>query len=487
MHMFRPTSIVQLILIGFAVVLALLIAAVVTAVVQVDRLAQESRDVVRTAEAATLQARLLVERLTEMERSLGRYHTLSDRHDYEGYIDSRRAFLTAAGALASLNLGEAAITQLQVLLENEQRVFENSRRHPASEIAPIALDPTIATWDELSRQARALREMSSTIISERAETALSRASSLQRALVLQAAMVIPTTIAIAAVFIILITRPMRRIRDSIRRLGANDLTSPITIQGPQDLEEVGEQLDWLRQRIRELEHQRMNFLRHISHELKTPLTAIREGAELLAEEDQALPKTAEDIELCQIIRDNSLHLQKLIEDLLQFGKTLDPVTTLRNLRDVDLTEVVQTVLSAHALSLTAKSINVRRELADVSTRADNDKVRIVVENLVANAIKFTPNDGEVTVSLRAVNGEAVLDVCDTGPGIAQEDRKLIFEPFYQGTGDYQAHVKGTGLGLAIAKEYVEAHHGRIEVLNSACGAHFRVRLPIAGPSEPPAA
>jgi two-component system sensor histidine kinase GlrK len=106
----------------------------------------------------------------------------------------------------------------------------------------------------------------------------------------------------------------------------------------------------------------------------------------------------------------------------------------------------------------------------------------VIENLLNNAVKYTPVNGRVSISLEKRGNDVVIDVRDSGPGVLDTERQAIFEPFHRGQAEYQSSVKGTGLGLAIAKEYVETHDGCIEVVDSGGGAHFRVVLPVAGPN-----
>lgn len=98
---------------------------------------------------------------------------------------------------------------------------------------------------------------------------------------------------------------------------------------------------------------------------------------------------------------------------------------------------------------------------------------------MSNAIKYTPAGGELDVSLTARNGAAVLEVCDSGPGVAEAERERVFEPFYQGSAPYAGYVQGTGLGLTIARQYVTAHSGTIEFIDSRFekGACVRVTLP----------
>lgn len=479
--MYRPRSIVRLILIGFAVVMAPLMAAVVTAVIQVDRLAQDSRAALIEGEIATQQSRSLVEQLIDMQRALTQFQVLKDPDFHDAYLERRRVFLNAAENLSELNLTKLARDQLKGLIADEGALYGRMHTESGEPIESLAEENKAEIWADLTNRARSVLSESSRLIETQVDATTERAGDVQSTLLLQAAAVIPATLLLAGLFVMMIIRPMREVGHAIRRLGGREFSTPISVHGPRDLEDLGRQLDWLRVRIQELEHQKMTFLRHISHELKTPLTTIREGSELLAE--SLVSASPEEAEISRIICSNSLHLQKLIEDLLQFGKTQELVTDLRILESVDMQAVVRSVVATQALASASKVLRIEEDLAPVRIRGDENKVRIVVDNLLTNAIKYTPAGGRVSISLEARDGYAVVDVRDTGPGVAESEKQKIFEPFQQGQAEYQSSVKGTGLGLAIAKEYVEAHDGYIRVVDSPVGAHFRAAFPLRGPKR----
>jgi len=110
--------------------------------------------------------------------------------------------------------------------------------------------------------------------------------------------------------------------------------------------------------------------------------------------------------------------------------------------------------------------------------ADPEKLRVVLDNLLSNAVKFSPDGGTVNVSAGVLDGMLRVDVIDQGPGVPPDERRRIFDPFYQGRHNGAGPVRGTGIGLSVVKEYVFAHGGSVEVLDAPRGAHFRVRLPI---------
>jgi two-component system sensor histidine kinase GlrK len=262
-------------------------------------------------------------------------------------------------------------------------------------------------------------------------------------------------------------------------MGTADFTHAIEVNGPQDMRYLGQRLEWLRSRLQDLEEQQNRFLRHVSHELKTPLTAVREGAELLR--DNVGGKLApEQREIVRIVRENTLHLQKLIEDLLTYHQTraMEPQT----LGPVLLSDVVRRVVKEHKLAALARVITFEAKLTPALVVGDADKIRTIVDNLVSNAIKYSPRSGVIALCVLQGEGFAVLDVIDQGLGIVPAERQRVFESFYQGKPPAAGRVKGSGLGLAIARDYALAHGGRIEVqdrTDGKRGAQFRLWLPLA--------
>lgn len=476
-----PRSIVSLILIGFTVVLIPLLGAVVTAIVQVDRLAQESRSAVLGAGQAIEQSRALVEQITEMRRALGQYAVRGDRDFFEIYVQRRAIYRGALEDLTGLEIEGLGRGELQAIGDEEARLFADlGGENGEARAGRVSTDATQAL-DELGNRTRAVLATSNELVSAKANEVIDRAESLQRTLLALTAVAAPATLLLIGLCTMLITRPMRALGDAIRRLGARSQEQPIAVHGPRDIEALGEELDLLRRRILSLEDQKGNFLRHISHELKTPLATLREGSELLTE--SLGEHEREEAEIARLMRENSLTLQKLIEDLLEFARTQEPVSDLELEDGVDLKGLIRSTVAAQSVACESKDIVVVEMLGDARVRGDPNKLRIIVDNLLTNAVKYTPRYGRITVSMETRDRLAIIDVIDTGPGIDPADTERIFEPFKQGQAKSQSSVKGTGLGLAIARELVEAHDGNIEVVDSENGAHFRVTLPMDGPAR----
>jgi two-component system sensor histidine kinase GlrK len=274
----------------------------------------------------------------------------------------------------------------------------------------------------------------------------------------------------------LIRRPISQIESAIKRLGEGEFEDKIAVTGPADLESLGRQLDWLRLRLLDLEGQKSRFLRHVSHELKTPLTALREGVELLGDEVTGR-MTHGQLEIAHILKQNTLRLQRLIEDLLNYQSAQFQTASLVPAH-FKLKTLVERVTQRHTLAMRAKNLSQSLSAADLEMEGDEKKMEAVIDNLFSNAVKYSPTGGTIRIQLRRRGGDVVIDVMDDGPGIPSHDRVRVFEPFYQSTPEYAGPVKGTGLGLAIVREFALAHHGTAEVIDDGNpGAHLRVVLP----------
>ena len=233
------------------------------------------------------------------------------------------------------------------------------------------------------------------------------------------------------------------------------------------------------QRLTELEADRARLLRHISHELKTPLAALREGVALLHEEVVG-PLNDDQHEVVAILEHNTGVLQRQIEDLLRYHATVFEFARLQK-RRVSLRELLTGVAEAQRLQLQASGLRVEIECGGgEAVRLDPDKLRVALGNLLANAILFSPEGGEIRLlAVRA--GEAgdrlFIECIDQGPGVAAADAERIFDPFVQGRRRPTSGPQGSGVGLAIVREVAAAHGGWVTLLPSAHGAHFRMDLP----------
>ena len=468
-----PKSFLKLLLLGFGLVSLPLILALWNAGAYVDRLTTQSQAAVEQAAEAARASRVLMEQVTAMERLARQYLILGDASLLADYATVRRSFKQTTSDMSLLPLDETQLQELNKTIEKEQALFEQlGGKHDRREERKQMIDGYV----ELSDLATSVLKQSNLLIDREIENMGAAARRTQSSLLWQLAASIPLGVLVAALFAFLIAKPIRQLDHAIRQLGGAEFSTGIEVRGPADLEYLGRRLEWLRQRLVELEQQKTKFLHHVSHELKTPLTALREGSELLADGSSGTLNQQQS-EIAEILRHNSLQLQRLIEELLGYQQALDSVNRLA-LQPIDLSEVARKAAEAHKLALAARDLELALQLEPAVLSGDADKLRVVLDNLLSNAIKYSPQGGTITLVVRAEQDRILLEVGDTGPGIAAEDQERVFDWFFEGKLAHQGRVKGSGLGLAIARELVLAHRGSIEVIaKRAPGAHFRVGLP----------
>lgn len=472
----RPTSVLQLALIAFALVGLPLGVALVTATLAMDRLASQSRDSVLQAARAIDSGRGLVEELTAMERIARQFQLLGDEDLFDAYLGRRSLVLQAFDVMERRAFADEYRQVLTHLRAEEQRIFDVlSTTPPGSAAAADA----IGQFPMLGEDARLLLAESSRAIAREVGELRDQTERAQRRLFWEALIVIPAALLMAILGTILIARPIRQIDRAIRRLGRGEFEAPVQIQGPRDLEELGERLDWLRLRLLDLDAQKVRFLRHVSHELKTPLTAIREGTQLLSDGVVGSLTPAQD-EIADILCNSSIQLQRRIEDLLSFNTILQGAEPPVSREPVNLASLLDQVLQEQVVSIRAKALEIDASPTAPVVPGNREQLRIMLDNLVSNAIKYSPPGGRIEVRMREIADCAAIEVHDEGPGICKEERSRVFEPFYQGSAVHDGHVKGTGLGLAITQEFVRAHGGNIEIAEVQRGTCVRVQLPLHG-------
>ena len=379
-----------------------------------------------------------------------------------------------AGSLSALSLRTDQKQLLDSLMVLESAIFQQVS---AARQLPESLRDLTDDFVPLQDSARTFSSGGYVLIEREVNAMQAMAGRARSIVVWQLLALIPFAILLALVFSVLIARPIRQIDDAIRTMGQGELSRAVTVTGPQDLRYLGEQLDWMRRRLLEVEEQKTRFLRHVAHELKTPLTAIREGADLLAE-GVVGELTVKQRQIANILHGSSIQLQKRIEDLLNYSALQTEKFALVK-HPVALGRILDAVLQEHNLAVINKDLRVDLVCPDLMLVCDEQKVSVIVDNLLSNAVKFSPPASRICIKATQ-NGEwAQLDVTDAGPGVDEADRNKVFDPFYQGRRAPESHVKGTGLGLSIAREYARAHGGNIELVEQAeTGAHFRLTLPI---------
>jgi two-component system sensor histidine kinase GlrK len=469
-----PLSFRQLLLLAFLGIALLPSGALVRALLTIETLATQSREGSHDSVRLVQDIQLLGEQTVMMERRARQYLVL----DEPGLRDSYRDAWAGAHALA-LRLNDRlppalkpVTAQWLVLSEGNWALIAN-----AASAKAVPEPRLFAGFQQLGALNARLAAEGRRTIEQQGRAVLEGLERQRATLGVLAFGSIALAIALALSFGLWLSRPLMSIEAAIARLGRHQLDQQIEIRGPADLRRVGHQLDWLRRRLVALEDDKARFLRHISHELKSPLAALCEGVALL-EDETAGDLSDNQREVAAILRDNTDALQEQIEGLLQYNAAAFDARRLER-RHLDLRALIETAVARQRLQWQARRLVVKVDGGPLEAHVDADKLLVVFCNLLSNAIRFSPDGGTIVFALQSLPDGVRIDCSDAGPGVAPPDVGHIFEPFRQGSRQPAGPRHGSGLGLSIVRELVLAHGGSVSLLAAPSGAHFRVELPNA--------
>jgi two-component system sensor histidine kinase GlrK len=466
-------------MIGFTIVAAPLLFAIVNAAVQMNHLSNRSEQLVVHGMQGTRNNQVLFAQIGTLERTAKLYQIIGSADLLEVYARSQQRLTLAVQELLRLPIDEESHRDLLAMLRTSAHLQDEMQR-----AAPNSdrLTAVIEAYPAMADLAAKISDRTNAAIDHELSDLQRQTEGAQRHLFWETLLLVPMTMLVVGLFTYLFGRPIRAIDRAISELGRGTFSRPIAIHGPADLERLAEQLEWLRLRLLELAQEKNRFLRHMSHELKTPLANIREGTELLMDGAVGELQSGQR-EVTAILRENGMKLQRLIENLLSFSAWQAKSVGLE-ISEFKLRPLIKSVLENQQLTLVAQRVRLDVQIEDLTPLADRGKLRLILDNLLSNAVKFTPRGGTISIHARSEHNQLVVDVMDSGPGIPAEERQRIFEAFYQGKTPQGGHIKGTGIGLSVVTEFVNAHGGSIEILEAKTGgAHFRVRLPLH-PSQP---
>ncbi|PIE42166.1 MAG: hypothetical protein CSA49_00540, partial [Gammaproteobacteria bacterium] len=284
---------------------------------------------------------------------------------------------------------------------------------------------------------------------------------------------------------VMVLRPIVQLSKAIKRMGKGDWHSDIHITGSNEMVLLGQNLSWMQAQLRSIETQKHAFLQQITHELKTPLAAIMEAGSLLVDEVPGRLSESQK-KVLSISQQNAHSLQALIQQFLDYNSAAKD--DLQALNTVELKSFLEDKLAdLQGLALT-RNVALSLSGEPVELKVDEMRLAMIVRNLVSNAVQLTPSGKKVAVTWGSGQSDWWIRVIDQGPGIQEEEKERIFEPFYQGGAKRQGSLKGSGIGLAVVKECADFMGATIEVKNISDvinskenlenGAVFSVHFPL---------
>lgn len=463
-----PRSLRQLVMMAFFLVLVPLLVLAWQAWQSLNTLSAQAEQTNRSTMTDARRSETMTNIALEMERSYRQYCVLEDprllsmyqeQHgSYAQMLESHASVIADPGLLQTLTQSLAALSVLQC----RNNAPDTAALHELEVFAASNADMLQATRAVVFSRGQQLQQD----IAERGQY-----------FGWQALVLFLLSLNLVIIFTRMIIGPVKGIERMIKHLGEGRLLEEGEgFKGPREFRTIGQRIVWLSERLRWLESQRHEFLRHISHELKTPLASMREGTELLA--DQVVgPLTASQKEVVSILDDSSRHLQKLIEQLLDYNRRV--IDGAVELEKVELAPLVTRVIAAHSLPARAKHMGTETDLSPVACLAEPVLLMSALDNLYSNAVYYGGESGTIYIRSVQSDNQLHIEVANTGQAIPESESEMIFEPFYQGSLQRKGSVKGSGLGLSIARDCIHRMKGQLYLIHDTkADVCFRIELPV---------
>jgi len=273
-----------------------------------------------------------------------------------------------------------------------------------------------------------------------------------------------------------LSKPIQALTRAAQNLENGDLTQRVGAKGKDEVEQLAKAFNHLAESLERQEKYRKKLTGDLAHELRTPLANLQTHIEALI--DGVLPSTPENL---TSIHEEILRLGRLVGNLEELNRAEASRLNLKR-EKTDLRALVEKMTSRFQPQFSDKGVNLKVSFPQrpIETLLDQDRFSQVINNLLSNALKFTPEGGSVEVVTKRQGQEVQISVRDTGIGIPEKDILFIFERFFRGRNGDEGSAKGSGIGLTIAKELTEAHGGKIEVKSTVNrGTEFTLRLPLS--------
>lgn len=294
--------------------------------------------------------------------------------------------------------------------------------------------------------------------------------------VLAGAMAVVVALVVSAAVASRVSARVRRLADAAGSIASGDLDHRVPVEGEDEIAELAGRFNAMAASLSEARRREREFLASVSHELRTPVTAIRGYAGALSDGTASSP--AERDEALAVIDGESARLERLVQDVMDLARLGGNEFRLEP-GEVDVSAVLDEAAAAHAAHAADAGVNLDTAIQrPLRTTTDAARVRQIVSNLVENALRVTPAGGSVRIAGGIESGFVVVDVSDTGPGIAEHDLPHVFERAYLWNAYKSERRVGTGLGLAIVRDLASALGGHVTVASEpGRGTTFRLALP----------
>jgi two-component system sensor histidine kinase GlrK len=425
--------------------------------------------------------RLVLQQVNDIERKAKLFVLLSDpslRQPYEreSYENVRASFRQTTDELLKQSLDNRLTLLITELLEKERLIHDQITAFDVNDNPKL---PVEEAFRGLREAANELWQEVTGRVSRQAEGLHLQAGELEQRLLVRTLALMTFSVGFFIVFMAVLHRSIRRLDQAIRKLGSGRFGDPIAVQGPRDLRLLGDRLEWLRIRLLDLEQAKYQFMQNVTREIEAPLEAIRNDSGQL----QAMAGQTVDPEVgerCDRLGQNAGKLQSVCEELVRYSQ-LNENPVLGERRGIDLKQLYDAAVATLRPQIETKALRLKALVQPVPFHGIAEQMQGIFEQLLSNAVKFSPERGEVRILLRSSKGSIEFEIEDDGPGFAADELQQVLKPFFRGRAALEQDTEGTGLGLAMVSEYLVHCQGRIEIVEpreDRHGARIRIHIPI---------
>ena len=473
---------------GFLTIILLMGAVNLFALSQIRQIIEQSTALVSQHYPAIETVKWLLSNVDAQERSDRKYWAVGDPRFLKQFNEEGDEYRRTIADLKAHDSSEAsreALLEAEVLQATYSALF-----HRYVKGKGVAVRERLAEYDHrravlISQMTSALQsslETHQTLVSKALKESMERSYQAERLTTWLGIAAVVLGVGFAALATYTIVSPLRRLQDHIRQIGQGEFKHRIQVAVPSDLRDLVEAVRSMATKLQALDDMKAEFLSHMTHELRSPMTAIHAGTQLLLEGIPG-PISNEQRNTLDIMEQSSREVISMISGLLDLAKFESGMMEY-HFGSVDPMRHVHAAVQKVQLFAGRERIRiiVNGPSEPVQVRADEVRIQQVLDNLLSNALKFSPEGALVCLKLEpdAEKKMVRISVSDTGQGIAPESLPHIFENFYGGSTSVPTKVSGSGIGLALAKKVVEGHGGRIWAESEVGkGTTMNVVLPLA--------
>ena len=472
------TTLNQWILTSFLIISLPLIFAIIYVLIAINSYAKETQKTVFQTVVITENSRLILEHLISMERSIRQYQVLKDVSFLETYLTHHHTLVQLLDDLKLKDTNKVLFQEILKLKQQEISLFKAVNQRAFIQNSFLT-EQELNKFAEINLSVRDLIKLGTRQQIKDLQYLTEYEKNIQKQILYIMFSSGILAILLSIFFVYFITLPIKRLGLAMRHLVKEDFETNIPYKGPKEVQELGQNLEGLRQELIQLEGGKQQFIRNISHELKTPLTTLKEGTNILSEELLG-PVNIDQKEVLELMQMGNFNIMNLVENLLEYQKTMSLHVNLE-IQEFEIKKILDNLKTSYQLLLQNKSIKLIIKTPTHPIKADQEKINSILSNLLSNAIKFSPENSIIGITVTLEHNQLLILVEDQGSGINSDIQKIIFNAFIQVNNPKQLTMKGTGLGLTIVSYYVAQHNGTIKLLKPSdyyCGARFLIEIPV---------